>query len=156
MKPLIISLTDRDIYFTEVKLTFFECEKNIHLKYNNVKKLNLHNYGDKNFCKFKIDKPFTKYKGIYCFAINDTIVYVGRCINSFYQRFNAGYGHICPRNCFKGGRLTNCRINALVEQNKDSVRLGLFNMTNNEDICALEKQILKQHGHALEWNIQKS
>jgi hypothetical protein len=155
MKPLVIPLVDRKIIFTEVNLTFYECEKNIHLKYHNTKKLKLHKYGDKNFCKFRIDKQFYKNKGIYCYAINDTIVYVGRCINSFYKRFNAGYGHICPRNCFTGGRPTNCRINALIEQNKASIRLGLFNMTNNNDICALEEEILLLHGDSLIWNIQK-
>jgi hypothetical protein len=29
-------------------------------------------------------------------------------------RFNAGYGNISPKNCFKGGQETNCRVNNLV------------------------------------------
>lgn len=30
------------------------------------------------------------------------------------MRFNMGYGHISPRNCYVGGQPTNCRINSLI------------------------------------------
>jgi hypothetical protein len=39
--------------------------------------------------------------------------YVGECAN-LSARFNAGYGNISPKNCFKGGQETNCRLNNLL------------------------------------------
>jgi hypothetical protein len=39
--------------------------------------------------------------------------YIGECVNRS-KRFNAGYGNISPKNCFKGGRETNWRLNNLV------------------------------------------
>jgi len=40
-----------------------------------------------------------------------------------------GYGNISPRNCFKGGQETNCRINNLVYQaalKEEAVSLWFF------------------------------
>jgi len=39
--------------------------------------------------------------------------YVGECAN-LSARFNTGYGNISPKNCFKGGQETNCRLNNLL------------------------------------------
>jgi hypothetical protein len=36
-----------------------------------------------------------------------------KCAN-LSARFNAGYGNISPKNCFKGGQETNCRLNNLL------------------------------------------
>lgn len=51
--------------------------------------------------------------GVYALAEDGEIRYVGECEN-LSHRFNNGYGRIAPRNCFRGGQETNCRINALV------------------------------------------
>ena len=44
---------------------------------------------------------------------NDRLTYIGEC-QDFAQRFNTGYGQISPKNCFKGGQETTCRINQLI------------------------------------------
>lgn len=157
MAPLVISSKEGNIFFTEVKLDFAECTKDIHLKYHNIRNRKLLAFGTKLFCKFRIDKAFSKKKGIYCFAINNKIVYIGRCIDNFGKRINAGYGNISPRNCYEGGQSTNCRINSYIEEHKNEIRFGIYDMTNeaNAEICSLEKQLLDLHGSDLEWNIQK-
>jgi hypothetical protein len=43
----------------------------------------------------------------------DDVRYVGECAN-LSARFNAGYGSISLKNCFKGGQEANCRMNNLV------------------------------------------
>lgn len=163
MEQLIISLTERNIPFTEVNLIFCECEENIPAKYRNLKKYEPYKdkdgkvlYGKGSFCKFKIDK-YLKEKGLYCFAIDDKIVYIGRCVNTFAQRINAGYGNISPRNCFKGGQPTNCRINSRICNYKSKIRFGVYIMTDQstDDINQLERVILGQCGEDLCWNIQK-
>jgi len=46
-------------------------------------------------------------------TLDDDIRYVGECAN-LSERFNTGYGNISPKNCFKGGQETNCRLNNLI------------------------------------------
>jgi hypothetical protein len=94
-----------DIYNNPKK--FFPQER-----YDNKKNLKLNNYGKGPFCKFSIDKKYSK-TGVYVILVNDLIEYVGECDNLF-KRFGMGYGNISPRNCFEGGQLTNCRINSKI------------------------------------------
>lgn len=155
MKQLSISLINRTIEFSEVDLKFYECETNIYRKYLNIKKLELNRYGDSIFCKFNIENKYKKLKGLYCFAINDRIVYIGRCTDNYGKRINYGYGNISPRNCFIGGQSTNCRINAEIKKHQVAIRFGIYILANNEDICSLEKEIIQQNKEALCWNIQK-
>ena len=80
-------------------------------RYENRKNLRLNKYGKGPFCQFSIDKKHSGKSGVYIISINDAIQYVGECVD-FYDRFAYGYGSIQPRNCFKGGQETNCRINS--------------------------------------------
>ena len=82
-------------------------------RYRNVKRLPLNPHGRGPFCQFRIpaDRP---YAGVYVLTVNGTPRYVGECVH-LSERFNArGYGTIHPRNCYKGGQPTNCRVNNLI------------------------------------------
>lgn len=81
-------------------------------RYANSKSLALNNYGNGPFCKFSIPNHF-KTSGVYALVVGDSVKYIGECI-SLSSRYNQGYGNISPRNCFKGGQETNCRINNLI------------------------------------------
>lgn len=50
---------------------------------------------------------------MYLVSVVGQPVYVGECAN-LHQRWGPGYGSISPRNCFKGGQQTNCRVNNLL------------------------------------------
>lgn len=78
-------------------------------RYDNYAGLKLNRYGSGPFCRFKIpsDLPLS---GVYAILRNEIPIYVGECEN-LSRRFNYGYGLISPRNCFKRGQETNCRIN---------------------------------------------
>jgi hypothetical protein len=114
----------------------------------------LNKYGDKKFCKFKINDHLTD-KGIYFYAINNEIKYVGRCTDNFKKRINQGYGKIHPKNCFIDGQATNCHLNSLINSSVN-VEFGVYIMTEktNDEIKELEKLILTFNTY--EWNIQKS
>ena len=84
------------------------------VRYNNAAGWSLHQYGDGPFCKFKIPRNLN-FSGVYALSVDHEIRYIGEC-EKLSQRFNAGYGNISPRNCFKGGQQTNCRINSLLLQ----------------------------------------
>jgi hypothetical protein len=80
-------------------------------RYQNSKNLPLNKYGAGPFCKFKIPSRF-RIAGVYVVTIDDEVRYVGECKN-LSARYNAGYGNISPKNCFRGGQETNCRLNNL-------------------------------------------
>ena len=81
------------------------------LRYAKAGATPLHQYGDGAFCIFCLPEA-PKEPGVYAIWIGDEIMYVGEA-ESLKQRFYS-YGHISPRNCYEGGRQTNCRINKLI------------------------------------------
>jgi hypothetical protein len=81
-------------------------------KFNNLKGLPLSEYGHGPFCKFRVPNTF-RTSGVYALQIAGAVNYIGECQN-LAARYNAGYGNISPRNCFKGGQDTNCRLNNLI------------------------------------------
>jgi hypothetical protein len=78
-------------------------------RYQNARALPLNRYGSGPFCKFRISNRF-QVSGVYVLTVDGAPQYVGECAN-LSARFNAGYGNISPKNCFKGGQETNCRLN---------------------------------------------
>lgn len=83
-------------------------------RYRNDKGLPLNRYGTGPFCKFTIPNRHA-VSGVYGLLVGKeaTFRYVGECVH-LSKRFNSGYGNISPRNCFKGGQETNCRLNNLI------------------------------------------
>ena len=81
--------------------------------YKNDKNLPLHQYGKESFCKFSPKlKPI---KGVYLWVVNNEVIYIGETDN-LEKRFRQGYGNVSPRNCFKGGQSTNCKMNKVALQ----------------------------------------
>jgi len=75
----------------------------------------LSRYGAGPFCRFKIAQQL-RQTCLYLIVANDEPVYAGECQNLAARFGPNGYGAISPRNCFKGGQETNCRINNLILQ----------------------------------------
>ena len=149
-----------DILFTLYPLTAEETgRKGVHLKYKSQSKHPLHDYGKGPFCEFDAPDEIRDKKGLYIFVVDGRVKYIGRCRDSFEKRISKGYGHISPRNCYKGGQPTNCHINNKLyeafEQGSE-VFLGVHVMTDVEKICSLEKEILKKQDKTNpdNWNIQ--
>jgi hypothetical protein len=114
----------------------------------------LNKYGDNMYCSFKIDTHLND-KGIYCYIKDNKIKYIGRCVDNFKKRINQGYGKIHPKNCFKDGQPTNCRVNSIINS-LGNVKFGIYLMSDKstEEIKKLEKEILSCN--SFEWNIQTS
>lgn len=81
-------------------------------RYANVRGIALNSYGAGPFCKFVIPSTY-RQSGVYLMVAGDNLRYIGECAN-LSVRFNAGYGNISPKNCYKGGQETNCRLNNLI------------------------------------------
>jgi len=87
------------------------------VEYNNVRLLPLNPYGAGPFCRFRIPSGLHA-QGVYAITSGEKVMYVGECVD-LSKRFNMGYRQISPRNCYKGGQETNCRINSLVLHHAD-------------------------------------
>lgn len=114
----------------------------------------LNPYGDLFYCKFKMEEtPLAKYKGIYMYKCNGIIKYIGRVKGDydFYQRINAGYANISPKNCYIDGQATNCHINAMINRIGGEVKFYIMPLDNDEEICSLERQLIEEKQP--EWNI---
>lgn len=94
-------------------------------RYRNARNLPLNRYGEGPFCRFTIPQTY-KFCGVYVLTAREQIRYVGECLN-LSARFNMGYGNISPRNCFKHGQETNCRLNNLIYATlQGSARISLW------------------------------
>jgi hypothetical protein len=112
-------------------------------RYRNARNLPLNRYGAGPFCRFKIPKSF-QASGVYILTINNEVRSVGECL-SLAVRFNVGYGNLSPKNCFKGGQETNCRLNNLIytaAQAKEHVSLWFFQTTDYKSIEAALRSAL--------------
>lgn len=112
----------------------------------------LNPYGDEIFSNFAMDDPIQlKQKGLYAFATNTTLQYLGRCRDSFSKRINQGYGRIHPKNCYLDGQATNCHLNALITRYQSQVRLHIYPMTDDTTIVQREKDLIQTYNPP--WNI---
>ena len=120
-------------------------------KYRNAAQIPLNPDGEDPFCQFRIPNDFP-LAGVYLISINDRVVYVGEC-EDFSRRFNTGYGTIQPRNCFKGGQSTNCKVNHLIlNAAKNGGKISLWFCKTNQHKTVEVSLITKLHP---KWNTQK-
>jgi hypothetical protein len=118
--------------------------------YRNARSLPLHRYGAGPFCRFRIPANLP-VRGVYLLLLDGSVCYVGECEN-LSARFNMGYGQISPRNCYKGGQQTNCRLNHLILQAVKAGRqleLWFYQTPDRRDV---ESALIRQL--APPWNSQ--
>ena len=117
-------------------------------RYANARRLPLNKYGAGPFCRFKIPTSYF-VSGVYILTVNDEPKYVGECRNPA-ARYNAGYGSISPKNCFKGGQETNCRVNTLIHHAIATGAEVVLWFHPSEDFKSLELTLLGARNW--EWN----
>lgn len=112
----------------------------------------LNPHGDKTYCQFRLaDGPYTALKGLYLYACDGEIVYIGRSYDPFAKRVDQGYGKIHPKNCFIDGQSTNCHLNALIAEQHESVAFYICPMTDDRLIDAMERVLIQQRKP--KWNV---
>lgn len=85
----------------------------------------LHQHGRGPFCSFHIT-VLPGLAGVYALIVDGSVRYIGEC-EDLGKRFNAGYGNISPKNCYKGGQATNCKINRRVlEVSQSGARVNVY------------------------------
>ena len=114
----------------------------------------LNKYGDLTYSTFAIaHEGSSSAKGVYAYFVNEELKYIGRCRDSMKKRVNQGYGKIHPKNCYLDGQATNCHLNALITQARNSVSLWLYAIASDEEIEKTELQLLRRYSPP--WNIQR-
>ncbi len=110
-------------------------------------------YGDLKYSKFCIeDESILGRRGLYIFANNDGLLYLGRCKGSFGSRINQGYGTIHPKNCFIDGQATNCHINSLITGCDGKIQLMVCPIDDEPTIDSAETGLIQNYRPP--WNIQ--
>lgn len=110
----------------------------------------LNQYGDDVYCDFSVAESL-KTKGLYLFAVRDEIRYLGRTHEPFAKRINQGYGHLSPKNCYKDGQATNCRLNSLIAQYWKELACYVCPLEDDDEIDSLERTLIRQLQP--EWNL---
>jgi hypothetical protein len=108
--------------------------------YNNKKGLPLTAHGKGAFCKFSIKAG--AWSGVYIWVVDGQIIYIGETAG-LMQRFNMGYGHISPRNCYKGGQSTNCKMNKVVLSYYEQGKTICLYFHTTADYKQIERKLLK-------------
>lgn len=106
----------------------------------NKDNLPLLKYGRGAFCRFSITAG--NWRGVYLWVSEGKIIYIGETEN-LRERFNMGYGNISPRNCYRGGQSTNCKMNQIIlelYEKGQKVELYFLETLNNK---AVELELLK-------------
>lgn len=114
----------------------------------------LNRYGDLVFSTFRIADPtYRSRKGVYAYYVGQDLKYLGRCRDSMGKRIDQGYGKIHPKNCYIDGQATNCHLNSLITERRDSITLWLCPMDSDDEIERTEVRLLRAYDPP--WNIQK-
>lgn len=122
------------------------------IKYKNLVKslldegYSLNDVNKITFCKFKLNENIENIRGVYIWVVENEIKYIGETIR-LKDRFNTGYGIISPRNIFRGGQSTNCKMNRMVGKNiKNNHFIKIyFHKTEQNNHKKIEKQLLSKY-----------
>lgn len=80
-------------------------------RYRDAASTPLNPHGGGPFCRFSVP-GLPVAPGVYAVTVERRPVYVGIATKSLRERWGPrGYAQIQPRNCFKGGQSTNCKVN---------------------------------------------
>ena len=113
-------------------------------RYAEATQARLNRHGTGPFCRFDV-RGLPDTPGIYAVTLDGRLTYVGITIKSLKQRWGPqGYARISPRNCYKGGQSTNCKVNHAILQaalQKRTVELWIREM---DEPRTLEAQLIRE------------
>jgi hypothetical protein len=109
-------------------------------RYDNKRNLPLLYHGKGAFCRFSIDVDGGA--GVYLWVVDNKIIYIGETVD-LKKRFNMGYGHIAPRNCYVGGQSTNCKMNKVVLNLYEEGKIVSLYFYQTPDYKQVELELLR-------------
>lgn len=102
-------------------------------------------YGRKEleYCKFK-GINVSPVSGVYAIFLKESSkpIYIGRASNLKTRWSKKDYGSISPRNCFIGGRTTNCKVNNYILVNHEQLIIKYY---ETADYVSKERELIRQY-----------
>lgn len=122
-------------------------------RYHRADSTPLNRHGDGPFCRFSV-AGLPVASGVYAVTVARKLVYVGIAKKSLRERWGPrGYAHIHPKNCFKGGQPTNCKVNhAILLAAREGLAIDLWTQLA-EDPRPIERRLIADL--APPWNAQR-
>ena len=121
-------------------------------RYRGADSTALNPHGTGPFCRFSV-AGLPAASGVYAVTLTQELVYVGIATDLERRWGPSGYGRIQPRNCFKGGQSTNCKVNhAILLAARQGLAVDLWTRLA-EDPRPLERQLIAEL--APPWNAQR-
>lgn len=110
-------------------------------------------HGEGPFCRFSV-AGLPAASGVYAVTVARQVVYVGMAKKSLRERWGPrGPAHIHPKNCFKGGQPTNCKVNhAILLAAQKGLAIDLW-IQLAEDPRPIERRLIAEL--APSWNAQR-
>ena len=114
-----------------------------HSRYAKAKTAKLHKHGAGPFCRMNLTGLPT-VSGVYLVTINNEITYIGKTVNLAERWGPRNYAAISPRNCFKGGQSTNCKINhRILLAKREGTPVYLW-FLETDNISEVEKHLIDE------------
>ena len=112
--------------------------------------MNRHGHGP--FCRFSV-AGLPAAPGVYAVTVEQKLAYVGIAASLKRRWGPSGYAQIQPRNCFKGGQSTNCKVNhAILVAARDGLPVRLW-MHQTATPRPIEAQLIAELSPP--WNAQR-
>ena len=110
-------------------------------RYDLAKSTPLNRHGAGPFCRFAV-LGLPAAPGVYAITVARKLAYVGIAADLQQRWGPSGYAQIQPRNCFKGGQSTNCKVNhAILAAAQDGLAVDLW-IHRTDDPRPLEARLI--------------
>ena len=112
----------------------------------------LNRHGSGPFCRFAV-AGLPAAPGVYAVTVAQKLVYVGIATDLKRRWGSSGYAQIQPKNCFRGGQSTNCKMNhAILLAARDGLAIRLW-IHRTENPRPIEKRLIAELSPP--WNDQR-
>ena len=140
-------------YGAELEKPLGEFLYDLKLNGDNFYRRFLNKYGDLEYCHFRLsDAKIAAQKGLYAYAIQERIMYLGRTKDPYKKRVDQGYGKIHPKNCYLDGQSTNCHKNFLISKSAREVEFWVAILEDDDEIERTESNLIRHYTPP--WNLQ--
>ena len=121
-------------------------------RYRAARSTPLNRHGAGPFCRFVV-LGLPAAPGVYAITVARKLAYVGIAADLQQRWGPSGYAQIQPKNCFKGGQSTNCKVNhAILSATQDQLAVDLW-IHRTDDPRPLEARLIA--ALAPPWNDQQ-
>ena len=120
-------------------------------RYANTRGVGLNAHGGGPFCEFSVP-GLPSASGVYAVTVAGAVVYVGISVDIRRRWSRMDYGHIYPKNCFEGGRPTNCKVNHAILLQARAGRMIELWIHETAEPRPLEAELIRDLDPA--WNAQ--